>query len=131
LPEAQSMEEGLASVAKRLFERLDQEPANERRVRLMTDALLLAGLRVRRDTARTIFRGIRAMQESDTYLMILDEGQEKEAKKAILIFGEELFGPPEESVKARLNEITDLARLERMIRRTAKAASWEEILATP
>jgi hypothetical protein len=30
-----------------------------------------------------------------------------------------------------LNNITDLNRLERMVRRTAKAASWQEILDTP
>jgi hypothetical protein len=71
------------------------------------------------------------MQESDTYLMILEEGQEKQAKKDILLVGEERLGPPDESVNARLEGITDLERLDRMIRRAAKAASWQEILDTP
>ncbi len=70
------------------------------------------------------------MQESDTYLMILDEGQEKRAKKDILIFGEEKFGPPAESVKAQLESITNLERLDRMVRRSVKAANWQEILDT-
>jgi hypothetical protein len=71
------------------------------------------------------------MQESDTYLMIFDEGQAKAARRAILLVGEERLGSPEGSVKAQLNNITDLNRLERMVRRTAKAASWQEILDTP
>jgi hypothetical protein len=71
------------------------------------------------------------MHESDTYLAILDEGQEKFAREAILLFGEERFGPPGESVKARLDTVTDLDRLRRMVRRAAKAASWQEVLEMP
>jgi hypothetical protein len=71
------------------------------------------------------------MNESDTYLMILDEGRMKQAQEDILMYGEEKFGPPQEALKAQLNSITDLQRLERMIRRTVKAASWQEILDTP
>ena len=61
---------------------------------LLTDAYLLTGLRVRRDAAARIFGGIRIMHESDTYLAIIDEGQEKGNRDAILIFGEERLGPP-------------------------------------
>ena len=88
-------------------------------------------LRVRRELATRIFRGVRAMQESDTYLMILDEGQENATRENILVFGEERFGPPDESVRAQLQAVTDLARLKRMVRRAAKAANWQEILETP
>jgi hypothetical protein len=71
------------------------------------------------------------MHESDTYLAILDEGQEKYAKKAVLLVGEDRLGPPDESVKTRLEGITDLERLGRMLLRAGKAANWEEVLATP
>ena len=71
------------------------------------------------------------MEESDTCLMIIDEGQEKFAHKAILAFGEERLGRPTEAVRSQLEAIADLDRLERMVRRAAKAATWEEILETP
>ena len=71
------------------------------------------------------------MQESDTYLAIIDEGQEKSTRDDILIVGEERFGPPTESLKSQLNAVTDLPRLKRMVRRAAKAAGWQEILDTP
>ena len=74
---------------------------------------------------------MRGMQESDTYLMILEEGQKKGARRNILIVGEEKFGPADESVKTQLENITDLERLDRMFRRALKAASWQEVLATP
>ncbi|MBI1916507.1 MAG: hypothetical protein HYS12_17500 [Planctomycetes bacterium] len=131
LPEGLSLEDGLTAVAQRVVERLTKEAPPDRANKLLTDALLLTGLRVRRDVAVRIFRGIRAMEESDTYLMILDQGQEKGIRQVILVLGEDQFGPPDESVKTSLNSITDLNRLVRIARQTPKAGSWQEILDTP
>jgi hypothetical protein len=105
--------------------------APDRARKLVTDAYLLTGLRLRRDAAARIFRGVRAMHESDTFLAILDEGQEKATRDDILVVGEERLGAPGESIRNQLANITDLTRLKRMIRRAAKAASWQEILDTP
>jgi hypothetical protein len=71
------------------------------------------------------------MQESDTYLAILDEGQEKRARKYILIAGEERLGAANEAAKAYLENVTDLDRLDRIFRRALRASSWQEILDTP
>jgi hypothetical protein len=130
LPEGLSLEEGLASVAQRMVERLKAEPANQRN-KLLTDAYLLAGLRVRREVAKKIFRGVWAMHDSDTFLAILDEGKEEATRSAILAVGEERLGSPEKSLVAQFNLVTDLDRLKRMVRRAAKAISWQEILDTP
>lgn len=131
LPHGAAREEGIAVIAHRLVERLLREAAPDRAKKLLTDALLLTGLRVKRDVAQSIFRGLRMMEESDTYLMIVDEGMEKQAKKSILLFGEERLGPPDGSVKAELENVSDLERLDRMIRRAAKATNWREIIDTP
>ena len=108
-----------------------REAPPERVKKLLTDALLLMGLRARRDVAARIFQGVRAMRESDTYLMILEEGWAEAAREETLIVGEEKLGPPEESVKNQVNNVTDLEGLKRMIRRAVKAATWQEILDTP
>ncbi|HVA51502.1 MAG TPA: hypothetical protein VNH11_34485 [Pirellulales bacterium] len=131
LPEGAPLEEAIANVAERIVERLTKEAPPDRAKKLLTDALLLTGLRVKRDVAAKIFRGVRMMEESDTYLMIVDEGKEKQAKKAILLFGEEKFGPADEAIKSELDGVTDLDRLDRMIRRAVKATAWREILDTP
>jgi hypothetical protein len=131
LPAGLSLEDGLTAVARRVVERLTQEAPPDRAKKLLTDAFLLTGLRVRRDVAARIFRGVRAMQESDTYLAILDEGKERATRDNILVVGEERFGPPAEAVQAQLANVTDLERLKRMLRRAVKAANWEEILSTP
>jgi hypothetical protein len=131
LAEDRSLEDGLAAVAQRVVDRLMKEAPPDRAKKLLTDALLLTGLRVRRDVAARIFRGVRAVEESDTYLMILDQGQERATREAILVVGEERFGPPEPAVRAQLASVTDLERLKRMHRRAVKAANWQEILETP
>jgi hypothetical protein len=71
------------------------------------------------------------MHESDTYLAILDEGQEKGIREIILVQGEDRFGPPDQAVITSLNAVTDLHRLKRMARQTPRATSWQEILDTP
>jgi len=131
LPENLSLEHGLTAVAQRLVERITKEAPADRARKLLTDAYLLTGLRLRRDAAAGIFRGVRAMHESDTYLAILEEGEEKATRDSVLAVGEERLGTPDESIKTQLSNITDLARLKRMVRRAAKAADWQDILDTP
>jgi uncharacterized SAM-binding protein YcdF (DUF218 family) len=121
----------LADLILRLAERIIKEAPPDRARKLLTDAYLLTGLRLRRDAAARIFRGFRAMQETDTYLAILDEGQEKATRENILEFCEARLGPADESIRALFSNVTDLARLKRMVRRAAIAGSWQEILDTP
>lgn len=71
------------------------------------------------------------MHESDTYQAILDEGAEMVLREMILLQGEDLFGPPGEAEREQLRNVTDLDRLRRMLRRTPKAAGWQDILETP
>ena len=131
LPEGLPMAEGLASVARQIAQRVEQEAEPARVKKLLTDAYLLTGLRVRRPVANQVFRGVRVMQESDTYLAIIDEGREKQAKAVLLRLGAKRFGPADDSVQAGLNAITDLERLDRQIDRLQEAASWQDLLDTP
>jgi hypothetical protein len=134
LPEDVPLVDGLTQVAERLIERLNREAPPERARKLLTSAFVLTGLRVRRQVARNIFRGVRAMQESDTYLAIIDEGREAQMKRMILILGQKRLTPPGEAVTARLNAITEnVERLERMMERLydGRATSWEDLLDTP
>lgn len=71
------------------------------------------------------------LEESDTYLMILEQGAEKTRRGDILLLGEAKLGPADETVRDRLTEVTDLERLKRMLLATARAMTWQEILDTP
>ena len=75
------------------------------------------------------------MRESVFYQMILQEGEvigrTKEAKKFLLLVGENRFGAPSARQAAALEAITDLGRLEQMWRRILEADSWEDLLGAP
>lgn len=70
------------------------------------------------------------IQESDTWLMIIEEGEDRARRKDIVIVGEARLGPPPEDVHARLAAITDRERLVRILRCAATAKSWLEVLGT-
>jgi hypothetical protein len=131
LPEGAELVEGLTGVAQRALQRLEREAPQDRFRKLATAAWLLTGLRVERDVALGIFSGVRGMGESDTYLAIIDEGQEVGMKKLLLRMGQKRFGPPSEEIRTRLQGITDIGRLERLGERLLEVASWDELLATP
>lgn len=71
------------------------------------------------------------MEESDTYLAILEEGEVKGAREVVLFVGEKRFGTADDSVKGDLSKIMDLARLKRMAFAAHSAHSWQEIIETP
>lgn len=71
------------------------------------------------------------LEESDTYLMILEQGEERARREAILMFGEERFGAADESVRDKIANVDDAERLKRMLRKAATATNWQEILDTP
>lgn len=56
--------------------------------------------------------------ESDMYLYILEQGRKR-------------FGEDEENIRAALEGINDLERLERMCLRLLEVSTWQELLQTP
>ena len=126
---------GLAGVVERLVERVAREAAPEVVPELLSAAFILTGLRVPRPQGADLFRRVRAMRESSTYQIILDEGREEGAlrkvRKILLRQGRRKFGPPDAAAEATVQGIADLDRLERMSDRLFDATSWPDLLATP
>lgn len=70
------------------------------------------------------------MEESDTYLAIIDEGREKNAKDTLLKQGSRRFGHASLAEESVLKALTDLERLDRMLDRIFDATSWQDLLDT-
>src|SRR4029078_9361784 len=117
LPEGADLVEGLTGVAQRLIDRLEKEAEPRQKKLLLTAAFVLSGLRIKRTQALQVFAGVRAMRESDTFMAILDEGREIEARRVIRLLASDTLGEPDEPTITRLEGITDIERLERIIRR--------------
>jgi hypothetical protein len=131
LPADIPLEQGLAGVIQRLCDRLRQEAPPEKFGKLLTSAYVLTGLRVPRQRAWSLFRGVQGMEESDTYLAILDEGALKYARKVILRLGQRKFGPPSDDVVTAVKGIEALDRLDRLIEGYTEVSSWQELLLLP
>jgi len=130
LPGDGTLHGGLAIVIQRLIERLQSESPPDQARRLLTAAYVLTGLRIADKRAvLQLFKGVRAMRESVTYMAILDEGRVEEAIKIILRQGRKLFGPPDEATLATLTATDDLDRLELLSEQLLDARSWQELLA--
>lgn len=70
------------------------------------------------------------MEESDTYLAILEEGETKGLRKAILRAGEARFGTPEPSIKSQFEAVSDMERLGRMMDSVVTGGGWREVIET-
>ena len=70
------------------------------------------------------------MRESDTFLAILDEGREIQARRDIRLLARRTLGEPDEPTVTRLEGITDIERLERIIQRVGEAPNWQDLLDT-
>jgi predicted transposase YdaD len=95
---------------------------------------VLMGLRYDRALVEQLLQGVRAMKESVTYQAIVEEGVVKgrleEARRILLLLGEEQFGtPPGARALASVEAINSLEQLEQLTRRALRVRSWEELLA--
>ena len=71
------------------------------------------------------------MEDSTTYQYILEQGAIRGVRRLLLRRGAAKFGAPTEGVKAAIQELEDLPRLERMVDCLLdRATSWNEVLET-
>ena len=143
MPGGRTPDEALPEVIARLVERIEVEAPEGQAPILLTASLVLSGLRVSRERAVELFQGVQKMRDSTTYQMILDEGraeglikgEEKgraeEARKLLLLLGLKPLGEPDATVRAAVQAITEVERLELLIQRLGEVKNWQELLQTP
>jgi predicted transposase YdaD len=128
----------LPGVIRRMQERLGAPRARRQAPELWAATYVLLGLRYDPDFAQVLLREVLGMKESTTYQAILAEGEAKglakglakEARRVILMLGEERFGSPADGTsRAALEGIGEVERLEALIKKVNQVASWQELLA--
>jgi hypothetical protein len=130
-PLSDESEPQLPGVIRRMEERLNREAPQPERDTLWTATYFLMGLRYPGELATRLLQGVQGMKESATYQLMAAEAMGEEARRFLLLLGEDRFGPPDAPTAAALNAITDVDRLERLGVRLLHVASWQELLATP
>jgi len=139
-PIAAVTESELPGIIKKIEKRL--QPRRYRPVagKVWAATYVLMGLRYSADLAGLLLRGVVSMKESTTYQAILREGLQEglekgwkkgalaEAKRAVLIVGEHRWGVPDRHTRSVLERIQEVERLEELMARLPKVASWRELL---
>jgi len=60
-----------------------------------------------------------------------EEGKREEARRMLLLLGEDHLGPASSEVTATIQGINDLERLHQLALRVGQVGSWEELLRSP
>jgi hypothetical protein len=127
-------QEALPSVIRRMEERVREETTPAEAATLWASTYVLMGLRYPLEVAAKLLQGVRGMKESVTYQAILEEGRNEgsvaEAKRLLLLLGTTRFGPPDASVRTRIERIDDVERLEQLTVRLLVVSNWDELLAS-
>lgn len=127
----------LPRVIRRVNDRLAREADPDRADLLWAAMTLMLDLRYDRESIQEILRVMRSFRDSVAYQILVDEGREQgreegrvaEARRLVLALGAERLGPPDEATLQAVESIPDLDRLERIVRRSFAATSWQELLA--
>jgi hypothetical protein len=83
-----------------------------------------------------LFRGAVEMEESVTYQAIIEKGvaigetkgRREEARRNVLLLGESRFGPAGADVRAAIEAVSDLDRLEQLLLRVQHVSNWQELV---
>jgi hypothetical protein len=130
-PVSDVRESRVPEVIRRMKARLGRE----RRRRLADDlwaaTYVLLGLRYSEAFADVLFQEVLGMEESVTYQAIVRKSRVGEARRLLFLIGEERLGSPSEAVRAAINDLEDVDRLEQLAMRLHHVDSWEELLASP
>lgn len=140
--------EAVPAVVQQMEERYRHEAKRPEAALLWTASYVLMGLRYPPAFVSQILKGVRGMEESSTYQLIVAKGKAQglaegraegraEARaealalmrKALLRGGQKKFGPPDERTRAALDSINEPERLQLLTERLVDAATWEEWIA--
>ena len=121
-------ENEVRGVIGRMKERLSGSKVPRRAADVWAATYVLLGLRYSDEFAHALFEEVLGMEQSATYQAIVRRGRAQGERRLLLLQGETKFGPPDVAVRAALESIDDLARLEKLGVRLMSAASWQELL---
>ena len=142
----------IKQVLRRMEERVQTELSPEDQSIFWTNTFLVMGLRYDQDLSRKLLKGAIGMTNSTTYMSIIEEGKEigieigesrgKEIgkaegkaegevsglKSAVLRIGGKRFGPPSDEVKAQIESIIALEKIQELTDRILFVDTWTELL---
>jgi len=128
LPENVTTEQAIAEIVRAIDARLTSEVSEADRLRILTGAFKLSGMRLKKASLINIYGVYGMIKQTNAWEEMMYEGSLRQAKQMILRFAGKKLGPPPADAKERLFQIEDVERLERIGENILAASSWEELL---
>lgn len=131
----------LPAVIAAMNQRLTAEAPPDRLDELWVASYIMMGLKYPHAVFRQVTHGVLSMKDSVTYQKIFGDGEAKgkregktegkvdEARALLVKLGTRRLGRMPRGMKAKLESITDVRRLEDLVLRAAEISSWAELLA--
>jgi predicted transposase YdaD len=136
-------EEELPGVIERVADELRQRVDAPLRGKLWTAIFVAMGLRYEQPVVSRLLRGVHEMEESVTYQWIIEKGKQKgieqgreegalsEARKMLILAGEQVLGAPDVRARKTIEAIPDVELLEQLTGQLGQARSWNHLLGLP
>ena len=138
----------LPRLIRRIGKRFEDEAPPEQINDLWAAVWVMLGMRYTPDVAQHLLKGVPGMRESTTYQAILNEGREEgvevgrekgreegrqegalaELRRVILRRGGRRFGDPPAGVRAALEGLRSIEKLEEIEEQLDRASDWSEIV---
>ncbi len=126
----------LPAIIGRMKDRLDREVSPGEAKDLWTASCILMGLKLTDEFVIQLLEGVGAMEESATYQAIIEKGVRKgrdleriaSKRETLLMLGDERFGEPDAATLAAVESITDVGKVERLLKRLLHVDTWGELL---
>jgi len=121
----------LPAVIGQMERRISLEATPAEAGTLWTAAEILMGLRYPKTLTNSLLQGIHMMnmEDSVTYMAIVEKGMVRARRDDILRQGRKKFGAPSEAVTTLLAGIDEPHRLADIVDRLQDASTWDELLA--
>jgi hypothetical protein len=130
MPAGQTRRQALPGVLEEIAARTVRELPRDRATRVVTTAVILAGMHLDRDTMREVVLRLPAMIQSTAYEVFEEMGEIAALKRTLLRLGRERLGDPTPEQEQAVGQIEDVARLDRMVLAVLKARTWAGLLRT-
>lgn len=120
----------LPAVIRQMDERVRHEASPNEAGEFWAATLLLMGLRYHRREALRLLQRVTDMHVSDTYQMILEEGEARHARNVLLRLAGRHLGAADGETVAAIEAIDDIGVLDTLIDQSVTATSWDDLLAS-
>ncbi len=118
----------IQGVVDHVIRRFRAETPREEAAKMETATFILMGMRYDKAILAQLYQGVRDMEESSGYQLIMERGERKSLIQTLFRQGRKKFGEPNSATLALVERLTDIDRLQALTDRILDVTTWQELL---